>query len=71
MSEPEKWELSINQNEWHLALDPQGLYFRLRPDQAIPDGIFRIYPGKLHAWQWFNQDGSLRLKYRDLPVYGG
>jgi len=67
---PEEWHLPLNYGEWHLMVTNEGV-FRVKPTTTILRESVRLYPGRLHAWHFFNPDGSLRPEYAGAPVFEG
>ncbi len=57
--------------KWHIAISPDGVSFRIEPEQELPEGWVRIsfYPYRAGGRTYFKSDGSLKKKYLRLPIY--
>ena len=61
---------------WHIAVSPEGVSFRVEPGQELPEGWVRIEPGKADSiitrmgQDYFYLDGSLKERFTRLPIYG-
>ncbi len=51
--------------KFHIAINPEGVAFRVKPGQALPDGW------KLFIWSdyYFKTNGSLKERFTRLPIY--
>ncbi len=64
---------------WHIAISPEGVAFRIEAGQELPVGWYKVLPttfwldtyyGKSEGVNFFNPDGSLKERFSRLPIYG-
>ncbi len=61
---------------WHIAISPEGVAFRVKPGQELPEGWLIAKPDYTPSGSepgsciYFNPDGSLKERFSRLPIYG-